>query len=1053
VTGLAAQLPVVVSRSGPLKTQTLEIRALDAEHSYSLLFSVRSPRAFDADARLTLRLTQGASAIASKTLHLGDPDFYTTFHVPRHGVAQLRIEPSGALEGTFTLQVNRWPVSASLKREPNDRWQDATPIRLGETVFASSDETEYIPLAGTLKRDKFGAEDWYRLDYDGASPKLVYFQIELTERDNLPVDVAVYRVADGKPAGYYEGEDPVTMPHESQALPGNKFTTRILKDKGVYYVCVRANHPEYKLRTRVYDPPPYADPRKAVRTALDYILGAGDSWHANTPRRGGIFDRVDSVHQETSLCVACHATHFPQRAQLYAAANGYPVVQRQQLQFLSERFYNNPRPFYGFEKEGAVWARVISAPANVLSRMSTLMDLFEQQVSGERRDEFHHGIAEYLKLYYAGRDRLPPDETNGNTPLVPAFEVAWYSWRVTHDARLPEMIAQGEVKNVNDLCYQTLALADIDAAKYREQIARNAERLLSLQRPDGQWAMRFEATQPEVEFQTGHALWALSAARVPKSNPQIAKALDYLLRRQQLFGGWMDPLQSYENFRTPFRETQMAILALSAYFPESARAKGWNAPASAKLSDDPVELLRQLDDIWDPAPPELLRQIAAAASSNDALIRQAAVEALGRLARSETTATLSERLGDASKLVQRTAAWALRQIYSRHPEEPSTALANALASADDRTRWGATRVFAQHFAALARRPEIAPLLAGRIDDPLATVRMQAIKGLWQSWFWSADDGARNQIEDTILQAMAKPQHPWIAENLRAAVYNLADENIRYLYNNWVPLLGREHDREQSIRGRLAVEARLADKFARVLEQGPDLQRKELLAGLVDLPLRHGDVYLPEVESQPVWKSDALPVYNRIGNDTEQIVFFGSSAEKFAHALRPLTASADPELRRLAIDAALLARPAKFPEVNRIAGASGEDAKAVQALLPKEAPRAAEAAYSRTSPRRKLDETFFRAYVEPILTTRGKDGNACVNCHATHTLFNATYATAANVVDREHPEDSLILRKPTSSAETEGTLDSKQLAHGGGVRWQKGSPEYQTILEWIKGAKQ
>jgi hypothetical protein len=216
-----------------------------------------------------------------------------------------------------------------------------------------------------------------------------------------------------------------------------------------------------------------------------------------------------------------------------------------------------------------------------------------------------------------------------------------------------------------------------------------------------------------VEFQTGHALWALSAARVPKSNPQIAKALDYLLRRQQLFGGWMDPLQSYENFRTPFRETQMAILALSAYFPESARAKGWNAPASAKLSDDPVELLRQLDDIWDPAPPELLRQIAAAASSNDALIRQAAVEALGRLARSETTATLSERLGDASKLVQRTAAWALRQIYSRHPEEPSTALANALASADDRTRWGATRVFAQHFAALARRPEIAPLLAGR----------------------------------------------------------------------------------------------------------------------------------------------------------------------------------------------------------------------------------------------------------------------------------------------------------------------------------------------------
>ncbi len=41
-------------------------------------------------------------------------------------------------------------------------------------------------------------------------------------------------------------------------------------------------------------------------------------------------------------------------------------------------------------------------------------------------------------------------------------------------------------------------------------------------------------------------------------------------------------------------------------------------------------------------------------------------------------------------------------------------------------------------------------------------------------------------------------------------------------------------------------------------------------------------------------------------------------------------------------------------------------------------------------RTKLDEAFFRGYVEPILEKRGKDGYACVHCHATHTLFNATY---------------------------------------------------------------
>jgi hypothetical protein len=28
----------------------------------------------------------------------------------------------------------------------------------------------------------------------------------------------------------------------------------------------------------------------------------------------------------------------------------------------------------------------------------------------------------------------------------------------------------------------------------------------------------------------------------------------------------------------------------------------------------------------------------------------------------------------------------------------------------------------------------------------------------------------------------------------------------------------------------------------------------------------------------------------------------------------------------------------------------------------------------------------------------------------------------------------------------------KLAHGGGQRWPKDSPEYQTILKWIEGAK-
>ena len=1043
--------------------RTIRLTELKADSGYRLLFSVESPSALGPSERIHVTLVSGPDVLLEKTLHAGDPDLYAPFRLKRDGAPELHV--SGPRVRTH-YRIESWPVSTSLLQGQNHRWGNATPMALGETVYASADEVEYIPVPGTPRKALMEVEpasDWYRFEFRSPSPKLVFFQVEMIEGDNLPVDVSVFRLVNGKLEEFYEGEDPVSLPHEVQALPGNKFTPRVLTERGAYYVRVRANHPAYKLRTRLYDPPPYRDPRVAVRTALDYILAAGDSWLGNTPRRGGVLDRVASAHQETSLCVGCHPTHFSQRAQLYAARNGYPVVQRQQLQFLSERFYNNPRPFYGFEQQGAVWARMISAPANVLSRMSHLMDVFEREISLERRDAFHGGIAEYLKLYYATRDKLPPDETNGNTPLVSAHEVAWYSWKVTTDARLPEMIARGEVKNMIDLCYQTLALADMDAAKYADQIRRNAERILALQRPDGQWSMQFDSKQPEVEFQTGHALWALAAAGVPRDHPQVAKAIEYLLGRQQSFGGWMDPLQSFENFRTPFRETQMAILALSSYFPLQGRTKGWNSSQPTTLATNPVELLRQLDEIWDRPSDKVLGQVLKAAESGDVLIRQAAAETLGRLALPQASGTLIKLLGDPSKLAQRSAAWALRQIYSRHEDTSAAPLMEALASHDERTRWGAARVFSAHFSALASRSELVSALEKLAGDPSPVIRMQAFKGLWQSWFWSADENAKSSIEDTLLEALRQAQHPWVEENLQEGIYNLADENIRYLYNNWVPLLGREADRERAIRGRLAVEDRLSAKFAAVLEHGSDLQKKRLLSALADFPLRRGDVYDLTADLS---KPGAL-VYSRIGNDTEQIAFFGASADRLAQAIMPLLDSSDSEMRRLAARASLVVREVKFPGVNEVAGPQGVNTKRLagkidqspeagevaKLLHPMASARMAPSPGAKRSPQVKLDENYFRGYVQPILEKRGKDGYACVHCHASHTIFNATWSTVMNVVDTSAPENSLMLRKPTSTSETEGIAGSKILSHGGGVRWPKDSPEYLTILEWIKGAKE
>jgi hypothetical protein len=1054
-------LPVVVTRSGPVSSTNVPLPGVVPGGQYSLMYSLDSLSGLGPDVRVEVSVLQGTDVLASKTLHAGDADFYTQFHVSKAIAPLVRVKAT-AERGTYHLQVNRWPLSDAIKSLPIHRWQDAQKVTIGRTVFGHGDDSEYVPLPGTPRAaflEDPMSTDWYQFEFAGANPKLVFFQIELMERDQIPVNISIFRIKDGKPVEYLNGADPVTKPHEVQALEGNKFTTRILREPGMYCIAVRSGHPEYKLVTRIYDPPPYSDPKLAVRTALDYILAAGDSWHANTPRRGGVLDRISTPHQETSLCVGCHTTHFPQRAQLYALRNGYPVVEREELKFLSERFYNNPRPFYGFE-QNTVWSRVISAPANVLGRMSHLMSIYEDQVTGVPRPGYHESIVQYLKLYYQGRDKLPPDETNGNTPLVSAHEVAWYAWTETKDPSLPGLVAKGEVKNMTDLCYQTLALADMDREKYHDLIQKNVERLFSLQRPDGQWSYKFEAKEPEVEFQTGHVLWTLHEAGVPLSDPHVAKAAEYLLGRQQEFGGWFDPLQSFENFRTPFRETQFAIMGLAAYYPLRKRAKGWNSPVIDKLSKDPVRLLEQLDQVWDRPSSEVLNEIRTAAQSNDALIRQAAAEALGRLG--DRDPVLLTMLGDQSKMVQRTAAWAVRQSYSQHADTPSSDLLTALESPRDRVRWGAARVFSQHFAALARRSEFEPALAKLLDEPGLATQMMGIKAIWQFWFWTPETGVKSKIEDSLLAKMERPHPAWIESNLHDAIYNLADENIRYLYNNWVPLLAQPSDRDKVIQGRLALEARLATKFAAVLDQGPDFQKKELLRFLTEFPLRRADVYdLSADLNQP-----SPPLYNRIGNDIEQIVFFGQSAERIAHSLAKLLDSKDPELRHLAARAVLLVRKTGFGGVNQIAGPTGpevqwvmlkvesmtEEGEVEHALNPPP-PSSKGGAVSAAvdKPTVKLDVAFFRGYVQPILERKGKDGYACAQCHDSHAIFRATYETALKVVDPAHPEDSLLLRKPTSSSETEGVAGT--LAHGGGVRFTRDSPEYTTILDWIKGAKE
>ena len=95
----------------------------------------------------------------------------------------------------------------------------------------------------------------------------------------------------------------------------------------------------------------------------------------------------------------------------------------------------------------------------------------------------------------------------------------------------------------------------------------------------------------------------------------------------------------------------------------------------------------------------------------------------------------------------------------------------------------------------------------------------------------------------------------------------------------------------------------------------------------------------------------------------------------------------------------------------------------------------------------------------------------MGCHRSHTILKmvppdkggrwspqavrANFRAALRVVDLANPSESLLLGKPTWEAaeEAEAQTDPTKKAHAGGVRFEaRTSPEYQTILNWINGAR-
>jgi HEAT repeat protein len=904
----------------------------------------------------------GSTRIRSKTPHLGDPDVAwivrqdrgeslriavrwpaeTGSKAARTVRVAIRVADLGPAEETSKPgdEDSRTTDRVAFETEPNDTPESACRLVLGQTVYGLADDRAYLPMGEQPAEEaQESGVDWYTFTHDEESPRLAFFALDFVDRD-IPPDVRVYRKKDGRLVEYTEGIDPQSLQRERPPRPGaNKFTTRVIA-RGTYFVRVDACQPDYQLRTKLFDVPPYlkagdadkatpeavaASARKAIRTAMDFQLLAGDSWHANTPRKGHPMDRVANFHHETSTCIACHPTHFTTQSALAAVKAGYDVEQPFALQFLTERLANNPVPFHGHE--GALWARMIPAPANVLSRLSTIVMDYEDRVAGARRDNLHRGIAEFLKLYYDGRNALPPDESNGNNP-VSRYKVATDSWRQldamarrTGDSRYAEtrdlvarLLPTGKPANTRDLAAQTIGLCLRDPGRQTlaEPIDANVRRLISLQRPDGHWSVKFDPSYPITEMQTGESLYALTLAGRRPDDPAMRRGIVALLTRQQAFGGWFD-VNPYEQFRTPFRETQWALMALSTLYPSPRpRPDGWNGPLGPQprtlRAGSPATLIRDLEQIWDVPAADLQRAVIAQLGHEAPMVRYAACRSLGRVGDGSAIEGLSKCLGDESKVVRRAAADAMRLLGNRlngstRPGQTEAQrllvdrLRAALASPDDRTRRGATRVFAAHFRELSQELSLADAMLERLDDPDPVVAMQAIKGLWRWWYWRSDPGLRNRIEDRLIAGLAEPRHPWVRRNLIEALYIIGDDNIRYLDNNWIPSLARAEDRRRATDGQHATVNRLGDKFVGVLESGDRLQREGVLRAM------------SEFFERPV-------LGGRIGNDLEPTLFHGETAARLAKSLTARMGDPDPTIRRLAIQALVTIRGDRSADLAR-----------------------------------------------------------------------------------------------------------------------------------------
>jgi HEAT repeat protein len=794
----AAASPRIVNLAGG-RHESLDLGELNAGETYALVVSVEG-HPLGAEVRVRAQLDGPGTERLAKELDAGDPDYYLAYRPRKDGRATLTLSrPPDAGAERLKVRVDWRPLGlpaadrAAFEAEPNDSWKDANELVLGRDVYGSADDVNYLENEDEGKRGL----DWFRFEVSEKQPILVYFQLDLLDRDvsaNLRVYVADSKT--GRPQPYLAGKDPMEIVHDRERERYSKHISRTFQ-RGTYYLEVNANHPDYILRTRVLPVPPYQDPTQAVEAGMHYIINVGDAWFAQIPREGNIFVRSANMHDTAMRCTACHPSSFSTEANLAAHRNGYPIRSKSNFQYVVDRLYNSITPLYG--DDGLYWQRFIAIPLQAQGKQGAILLDFERQVS-KQPTKIVERFGPFLEKAWATRAAMPADEQNGVIPLDSKFGFAWRDWRVLTElgartgrnefaqaagriaAIVGERAADKRVETLQDRIHRLYCWWLFDKAKFASKIKRETGALLTYQNEDGGWHESDDGPGASAVYTTGQLVWTLLQIGKSRDDPAIAKALRYLLSQQQDFGGWFQTT-THENFRTPMRETRYAVMALAEAFPgPGGLHSGWGnrdlGPARLPRSDRLLHTLDDLENLWDVPEsdrPRFASAITPLLDHSEPRVRAAAAAALGRLGQADTARSLARRLADPSKIVWRASAWALRRLGNSGIG--LDVIRAALKDPDPRVRRGAVRIFAYQFPGMDEHVDLAEQLIELTKDRDLWTRLQAARSLRQ-WFYRARDaGLKRRIVETYLARMAEPDAAVVRKNLSEGLYIMLDENL------------------------------------------------------------------------------------------------------------------------------------------------------------------------------------------------------------------------------------------------------------------------------------